>query len=174
VQGLLAIGVAKRHPAAVRGLLVMQTGDWAAEAHWGGSVLDPQGQLRVPHVGQVMFRLGREKMAVDWWARFACGPDFDVEGLQREARRLVRSHCCYALASLTQKWFGRAEPELVVQTPATVVWGLADRSHAATDRRSILRYLPGARLIELERIGHFTDLEAIETVGREAAVLVSV
>lgn len=171
--GLMAIGVAKRHPALVRALLVMQTGDWAAEARWGGALLDPKGQLRAPHAGQVMFRLAREKMAVDWWAKFAAGPDLDVEALQREARLLVRQHCCYALASSLQHLCARAvEPDLIVSTPATVVWGLADRSHAGTDRASILRYLPQAQWVELDRVGHFADLEAIEVVQREAAKLI--
>jgi pimeloyl-ACP methyl ester carboxylesterase len=171
VQGLVAIGVARRHPALVRGLVVMQTGDWAAQARWGGAVLDPQGLLRRPHTGQVAFRLAREKMAVDWWAAFAAGPDFDVATLQHEARRLVRGHCCYALASLAQKWFGRAEPELVVDTPARIVWGLADRSHAGTERATLQRYLPHAAVTELPRVGHFVDLEAIDTMREEVRQL---
>ncbi len=98
VQGLVTIGVAKRHPALVRGLVVMQTGDWAAESRWGRD----------------------------------------------------------------------AEPDLVVDAPARVVWGLADKSHADTDRATLLRYLPQAQVTELERVGHFVDLEAID-VMREMA-----
>lgn len=163
VQGLVALALAKRHPELVRALIVAQTGDWAAEVAWGPA-LDPRGALQAPFAGQIGFRLTREKGAVDWWAAFACGPDFDVATLQAEARTLVRHHCAYALASLTQKWFGGDAPDLAVTVPVTVIWGLADRSHAATDRGSILRYAPHAVIIEVPRAGHFVDLEAIATV----------
>lgn len=166
VQGLVALAVARRHPELVRSLLMLQTGDWAAEVAWG-PMLDPRGVLKAPFAGQLGFRLTREKAAVDWWARFAAGPDFDVAALQDQARTLVRNHCCYALASITQKWFGGDAPDLRVDTPATVIWGLADRSHAATDRASILTCVPHARIVEVERAGHFADLEAIPTVRAE-------
>ena len=166
VQGLVALALAKRHPELARALIVAQTGDWAAEVKWGPA-LDPRGALKVPFAGQVGFRLTREKGAVDWWAAFAAGPDFDVAALQAEARKLVRHHCAYALASVTQKWFGGEVPDLGVTLPVTALWGLADRSHAVTDRASILNYAPHARVIEIERAGHFTDLEAVEIVRAE-------
>ena len=163
VQGLVALALLKRHPELVRALIVAQTGDWAAEVAWGPA-LDPRGALRAPFAGQVGFRLTREKGAVDWWAAFAAGPDFDVVKLQAEARTLLRHNCAYALASLTQMWFGGEAPDLAVTLPVIVIWGLADKSHAATDRKSILRYAPHAALIEVERGGHFVDLEAIGVI----------
>ena len=166
VQGLVAIAIAERHPQLVRALLILQTGDWAAEVAWGPA-LDPRGALGVPFAGQVGFRLTREKGAVDWWARHAAGPDFDVSGLQAEARTLVRNHCCYALASVVQKWFGGPVPTLTASQPATVIWGLADASHATTDRGSIRTHLPQARMVDVERAGHFADLEAVPTVRAE-------
>jgi pimeloyl-ACP methyl ester carboxylesterase len=176
VQGLVALGVARARPELVRALVVLQTGDWATECHWGGAVLDPKGLLRRPHVGQVGFRLAREAMAVDWWARYAAGPGLDLPAVQQEARQLMRSHCCYALASLSQKWFGREqEPDLQVSgMPATVVWGLADASHRTTDaaqRRSVLRYLPQACYVELPGVGHFADLEAVPALRQEVLAL---
>lgn len=166
VQGLVALALAKRHPQLVAALIVAQTGDWAAQVAWGPA-LDPKGALKVPFAGQVGFRLTREKGAVDWWAGFAAGPDFDVATLQAEARMLVRNHCAYALASLTQKWFGGVAPDLAVTLPVTVIWGLADRSHAGTERASILTCAPHARIVEVTRAGHFVDLEAAATVRAE-------
>jgi pimeloyl-ACP methyl ester carboxylesterase len=166
VQGLVALALAKRHPELVAALIVAQTGDWAAEVAWGPA-LDPKGVLKVPLAGQIGFRLTCEHAAVDWWAAFAAGPDFDVAALQAEARTLVRHHCAYALASITQKWFGGDPPDLAVTLPVTAIWGLADRSHAATDRASILTCAPHARIVEVVRAGHFADLEAIATVRAE-------
>lgn len=166
VQGLVALAFARRHPELVCGLIVAQTGDWAAEVAWG-PMLDPRGALKAPFAGQIGFRMTREAGAVDWWAPYAAGPDFDVAALQAGARTLVRNHCCYALASITQKWFGGPVPELAVDLPVTVIWGLADMSHAATDRASILNHAPHARFVEVERAGHFIDLEAIATIRAE-------
>lgn len=166
VQGLVALGVARAEPALVTALLVLQTGDWAAEVAWGPA-LDPKGLLKGPFTGQIGFHLTRERAAVDWWAAFAAGPDFDLAALQAEARTAIRHHCCYALASITQKWFGAAAPDLGVSQPVTAIWGLADRSHVATDRLSIRSHAPHARVVEVERAGHFADLEAIATVRTE-------
>lgn len=166
VQALVALAIARRHPERVAGLIVAQSGDWAAEIAWAPA-LDPKGLLKMPFEGQLRFRLTRERAAVDWWAAFAAGPDFDVATLQAEARTLVRNHCCYALASITQKWFAGAAPDLAVTQPVTAIWGLADKSHATTDRTSILTHAPHACIVEVERAGHFVDLEAIATVREQ-------
>lgn len=166
VQALVALAIARRHPGLVAALIVAQSGDWAAEIAWAPA-LDPKGLLKAPFQGQLRFRLTRERAAVDWWAAFAAGPDFDVAALQAEARTLVRNHCCYALASITQKWFADAAPDLAVAQPVTAIWGLAEKSHAATPRASILTHAPHARIVEVERAGHFTDLEAIDVVRAE-------
>lgn len=171
-QGLVALALAKRHPHLVAALIVAQTGDWAAEVAWGPA-LDPKGVLQLPFAGQVGFRLTCERAAVDWWAPFAAGPDFDVATLQAEARTLIRHHCAYALASITQKWFGGDVPDLSVTLPVTAIWGLADPSHAATDRSSILTCAPHARIVEVGRAGHFVDLEAIAVVREELDRLTS-
>lgn len=172
VQGLVALALARLHPDLVRALIVGQTGDWAAEVAWGPAI-GPRGALKAPFAGQIGFRLTREKGAVDWWAAFAAGPDFDVARLQAEARTLVRHHCAYALASVTQKWFGGDAPDLGVTLPVTAIWGLADKSHAATDRASILTCAPHARIVEVERAGHFIDLEAVPTLRGELDRLTS-
>lgn len=172
VQALVALAIARRHPGLVAALIVAQSGDWAAEIAWAPAI-DPKGLLKAPFEGQLRFRLTRERAAVDWWAAFAAGPDFDVEAMQAEARTLVRNHCCYALASITQKWFGGAVPELAVSQPVTAIWGLADKSHAATDRGSILTHAPHARIVEVERAGHFADLEAVAVVRAELDRLVA-
>ena len=172
VQGFVAIAIARTRPELVRGVLVLQCPDWVGARHWGGKVLDPRGVLARPFAGQIAFRLGCERTAVDWWAPFAAGPAFDVARLQDGARRVIREHGAYALASLTQKWFGRPDaPVLSCDAPATVIWGLADRSHEATQRNGILSYIPQARFVEIDGIGHFADLEAPAELETEAHAL---
>lgn len=166
VQGLVALGMARAHTSLVRAVMVLQTGDWAAEIAWAPAI-DPKGVLKVPFVAQIGYRATRERASIDWWAAHAAGPDLDLGALQAEARTVFRNHGCSALATLTQKWFGGGAPDLGVELPVTAIWGLADRSHAATDRLSILNHAPHARIVEVERAGHFADLEAVPIVRAE-------
>ena len=63
------------------------------------------------------------------------------------------------------------EPKVTI--PAAIIWGLADKSHAATDRQSVKRYAPDAQYIEWDGIGHFTDIEAPEKLAEVALSLLS-
>jgi len=67
----------------------------------------------------------------------------------------------FALASAYQKHLAGPEPDFgIIGQPALAVWGELDRSHAQTQRDSILRYVPGAKLVSLPEAGHFPELEA--------------
>jgi pimeloyl-ACP methyl ester carboxylesterase len=52
--------------------------------------------------------------------------------------------------------------------PTAVIWGLEDKSHANTDRRSILRFAPNASYEEIDDLGHFPDLENPELIAQTA------
>ena len=171
VQGLIAARVAEMIPDKLAGLIIAQTGDFPAQKIWSCDLLDAQGNLRRPFEGQIKFRLAREKATVDWWTPFVAGPNLPLETFQQEARTVLRSGCCYALASMIQNLSEMEAPELRPAVPTSILWGLADQSHAATDKRSILRYAPDADYAELEGVGHFTDLEAPETIAAEAEKL---
>ena len=174
VQGLIAARVAEIVPDHLAGLIIAQTADFAAERVWSGEVLDAQGNLARPFEGQVSFRLARERATVDWWAAFVAGPKLPLEAFQKEARSVLRCGCSNALASLMQKWNALDPlPEFRPQVPAAIIWGLADKSHTATDRRTVLRYAPDATYIERDDIGHFPDLEAPELIADTAADLLS-
>jgi len=173
VQGLVAARMAEINPKVCSGLIICQTGDFAAEQKWSGGALDPKGLLKSPFVGQIGFRLHREESTIDWWSAFAAGPKLDIERFQTEARKMQQSGCCYALASQVQAWMDNDnDREMAPPVPTAIIWGLADKSHVNTDRRSIFRYAPDASYQEIDDLGHFPDLEDPELIAQTALALI--
>ena len=164
IQGLYAARIATIMGDELAGVIIGQTGDFAAEDKWihaalGGAI------LAQPFAGQVGFRLNRVKTTIDFWIPFAAGPLAPVAALQDEARKIQAASCCYALASQVQKLAEIDDPMIDVRIPAAIFWGLSDKSHAATDRKSVRKYAPEAVYTEWEDIGHFADIEAPEKIA---------
>ena len=64
--------------------------------------------------------------------------------------------------SLIQSWFGPgiADPSFPpFSQPALAVWGMNDRSHRKSDKRSLLNIAPHALYVERENVGHFPEIE---------------
>ncbi len=171
-QGLYAARMSEIMGDRLAGVIIAQTGDFAEEGKWVNAVLGG-AVLAKPFEGQIGFRLSREKTSIDYWIPFAAGPDAPVAMLQEEARKVQHAGCCYALASQIQKLADGSVREPKVTIPAAIIWGLADKSHATTDRRSVQRYAPDARYIEWDSVGHFTDIEAPEKLGEVALSLLT-
>jgi pimeloyl-ACP methyl ester carboxylesterase len=166
IQGLFAARMSEIMGDGLAGVIIAQTGDFPAEGKWVYEVLGG-AQLAVPFEGQIGFRLGRKKVSIDYWIPFAAGANAPVARLQEEARKVQACGCAYALASQVQK-LRDAPDTLNVTIPSAIVWGLGDRTHAKTDRRSVKRYAPNATYEEWEDIGHFIDIEAPEKIAEVA------
>jgi len=174
VPGLVAARIAELIPERLTGLIMAQTGDFQAESVWCDDVIDPKGALKRPFEGQIEFRSVREQATIDWWAKFAAGPNLALTQFQAEARNVQRAGCCYALATLVQTLSAlNPAPELRPMIPASIIWGLQDKSHLSTDRQSIRRYAPHAAFLELEDVGHFADIEAPEAFAGAALSLIA-
>ncbi|MGB3457607.1 MAG: alpha/beta hydrolase [Litorimonas sp.] len=171
VQGLFAARMAERRPALTDALIVAQTGDIPASQAWASSGLDPKGLLAKPWLGQIGFRRNRS-VTIDWWLPYAAGPSLPVERLQDVARAVQAKGCAYALASQLQ-WLSRLGPDDLPRPtqPTAILWGLEDRSHRDTDRRSALNLSPAATYGEHAAIGHFVDLEDPDLIRDTALAL---
>jgi pimeloyl-ACP methyl ester carboxylesterase len=172
IQGLMAARMAEIMGDDLAGVIIAQTGDFQEEGKWVHKVLGG-AVLAQPFTGQIGFRLNRGKTSIDYWIPFAAGPEAPVAMLQDEARKIQHAGCCYALASQVQKLGTLALPSLNVKIPAAIVWGLADKSHAGTDRHSVQKYAPNASYSEWDGIGHFTDIEAPEALAALALDLLA-
>lgn len=157
-----ALQLAARQPELIEGLFLMQAPVWSEEQRWVKRV-DPKGQLNWPILGQVAMAFSKEKLTNIWYklalqdrTNFTHFRDVALDGFKHRA--------CYCLASMFQAW-GRVNeyaPEHAIQQPVMVVWGLGDKTHLPTDKRSILHYVPNAHYEEWPDAGHFPELEQTE------------
>ncbi len=121
-QGLIAIRVAEIIPNHLRGIIVAQSGDFAAECSWCDSIPDPKQLLRRPFIGQIEFREDRERLAIDWWSSVAAGPLLPLEDFQSVARDVMRRGSCYALATFVQELHSlNPPPALHTSLPAEIM-----------------------------------------------------
>jgi pimeloyl-ACP methyl ester carboxylesterase len=169
VPAYSALWLATRRPELVSGLVLMQAPDWPQELHWKQG-RDPKNILGRPYVGQVLLRVLRRRRAALWY-RLALGRRELLEPFSAVTDCSFEHGGGFALASAFQKHLAGPEPDFGTPVqPALVVWGEADRSHPHTDKASILRYLPQARMVQLEDVGHFPELEAPQRFAAELRV----
>ena len=121
---------------------------------------DPRGILGRPWLGQVLLRLLKRKRAGSWY-RLAVGHRQYVAPFTAQTEQAFAHGACFSLASAFQHFLVADAPAIEPpRQPALVVWGGADRSHAETDKESIRRHLPQARIVHFDSAGHFPELEA--------------
>jgi pimeloyl-ACP methyl ester carboxylesterase len=166
VPAYSALWLAGHHPEMVRGLVLMQAPDWRQELRWKHG-RDPKGILGRPYLGQILLRLLRRRRAGLWY-RMALGRQDLLEPFTRTTQCAFDQGAGFSLASAFQRHLEGPEPAFgPIRQPALVVWGEADRSHRTTDRTSIRRYLPQARLVSFAEAGHFPELEAPQRFAAE-------
>ena len=166
VPAYSALWLAGRHPELVSGLVLMQAPDWPQELAWKHG-RDPKGILARPYIGQLLLRLLRRQRAGLWY-RLALGRQDLLEHFTDTTQCAFDHGAGFSLASAFQRHLNGPEPAFgSITQPALVIWGEADRSHQHTDRTSIRRYLPQARLISFAEAGHFPELEAPQRFAAE-------
>jgi len=166
VPAYSALWLAGRHPELVSGLVLMQAPDWPQELAWKHG-RDPKGILARPYIGQILLRLLRRRRAGLWY-RLALGRRELLEHFTDTTQCAFDHGAGFSLASAFQRHLNGPEPVFdSITQPALVIWGEADRSHPHTDRASIHRYLPQARLVHFAEAGHFPELEAPQRFAAE-------
>ena len=167
VAGLASRPLAARRRDAVVGLVRLQTPSPAGAAAWAARA-DRTGVLRMPLAGQLAMLTLHGKVIDSWYrAALAKGRADPLRApleAAAHAARAAGAHNCLATAFQA---IGHAHDDAVeapaLTCPALVLWGGADRSHAATDKRSAAAGLAGAvRLVEFPGAGHFPELKATD------------
>ena len=80
----------------------------------------------------------------------------DALGIGQATLAFSCAHGFYVVQGLLRE---DASALQVAHTPCTMVWGGLDRSHCATDARSVLDCVPHAQIVHFGDCGHFPDLE---------------
>ena len=158
VSGQIGLKLASEQPDLVSHLVLSQTPSWAEQMKWYHRV-DPEGRLGTPLLGQLLLAFGKRKVARGWY-RIAT-PDAEIASrFDRLAQAGFDQGAAYVLATAFQKLASEPEPHFgELQQNALLLWGMKDRTHRQTDRRSTLVHLPNGSYLEFEEAGHFPELE---------------
>jgi pimeloyl-ACP methyl ester carboxylesterase len=160
-NGFYAIAAAKRVPQRIRRLLLCQTPGLSVMPAW--TLRNVPRPIRTPVLGQLLMRAARRKFAHTWYG-MAMPPDQPSRPQRAEFRatadRALTQGGCFCLAGVVQGLTRAQESDVAgVKTPATLLWGDADRSHKHTRAESLLELLPQATIRHFPDCGHFPDLE---------------
>ena len=159
VAGLSAVGIARRYPEMVEGLVATQMPSWSEERKWLHS-WDKGGVMTAPFWAQGLGHYYKTRK-VHLAHRIITNKNRGE--LMELSRVTLAQGASNPLATACQCYLLEGEPDAlgVVEQPAVAVWGDADRSHdrAGTDKRSVLRYLPNANVVHLPEAGHFLEVE---------------
>ncbi|MFB9291635.1 alpha/beta fold hydrolase [Pseudoduganella plicata] len=159
-NGFYAMRAAQIAPHRVTSLFLAQTPSLSAMHAW--TIRNVPWPLRMPIIGQVAGWAFRRRAANAWYDT-ALPRDSDRVFYRHHARHALARGACFCLAGVVQGLMREAIMAVRINcTPCTMVWGSMDRSHRATDARSLLACVPHADIIYFKDCGHFPDLERPE------------
>ncbi|MFQ5458000.1 MAG: alpha/beta fold hydrolase [Myxococcota bacterium] len=161
VAGQIGLKLACEQPDLVSHLALIQTPSWAEQIKWSRRV-DPKRRISTPVLGQLLLALGKRKVARGWYA-IATPDAATAERFDRVAREGFDRGAAYSLASAFQKLSSEPDPRFgTLNQRALVLWGMQDRTHRRTEKRSALAHLPNGTYLEFGEAGHFPELEQPE------------
>ena len=160
----VGIALAQLRPDLVGRLMLQQVPSYPEAQRWAKGA-DVAGLIATPWLGQLLVQLAARPIARHWYgaALPVDSADATYHRFTEPTLRSLDLGACFSLASAYQALFaGEAPGPCRLDQPVFALWGDADRTHAGTDRSSILRALPGARLETFHGCGHFPGLERPE------------
>lgn len=155
-----ALDIAARYPELCSRLIIIQTPSWSEEMKWKKR-RDPQGLISMPVVGQMLFPKMMKARAPAWYdLSMAATPH--VEHFCTCTATVFDQGATFALPTMFQNYLvGGEAPFAVPEQPALAVWGNQDASHADTDKTSSLMLAKSVKLVTLDHVGHFPELEDV-------------
>ncbi len=153
-----SIALANRYPDMVSHLAMIQAPCWQQEQAWKHR-LDPHRILNRAIVGQLFIKAKKRQVARQW-VNFASGTKKFAHAATPLIDHQLRRGGCYCLASAMQYCLPTTSPTLShIEQPATLVYGVKDKSHGGTDFTSIREYGDHITLAPIDIAGHFPELE---------------
>jgi len=159
-NGFYAIKTAQEFPDRINRLILSQTASTQAMKKWTKNAIPEV--LKYPVIGQVVNIFSEKKFAKVWY-KYALPKNTDKLKYQNTALNALKNGGCFCLSSLVQGLEKEINKSLKIEgIPTSLIWGLKDFTHKATDKKSILQHIPNCEIIEFEDCGHFPELEATE------------
>ncbi|WP_225408414.1 alpha/beta fold hydrolase [Stigmatella hybrida] len=154
----IALQIAAKDPQLVTRLMLWQSPSWEQQVTWAREV-DKKKVLSRPVLGQLSTAFKPDQIGLGWY-RASLAKNRYSDFMPTLSQALTQgAFCC--LGSLWQQWFyGYTPPAVRVEQPALVSWGMADRTHARSDKESIGSQLSRAQWHRFQHAGHSPELEA--------------
>lgn len=163
--GMAAIDIAVRYPSLVSALTLIQTTDWEGFQRWRAA-RDPKKILAKPFLGQIAMRKMGPKRAPDWF-RLATGNKAMIEPFCQCTAETMAEGAGWPLASAYQRYLAPGPSPLgQPKQPVLVIWGKADKSHGPDAPIRAKALGDNVRVVELDHVGHFGDIEDTPLVYR--------
>lgn len=163
--GMAAVDIAVRYPALVSALTLIQTTDWEGFQRWREK-RDPKKILAKPFLGQIAMREMGPKRAPDWF-RLATGNKAMIEPFCQCTAETMAEGAGWPLASAYQRYLAPGPSPLgQPKQPVLVIWGKADKSHGPDAPIRAKALGDNVRVVELDHVGHFGDIEDTPLVYR--------
>ena len=163
--GMAAVDIAARRPDLVARLALIQTTDWEGFQAWR-KARDPKNILGKPFLGQMaMKKLGPSRSPA--WFRLAVGRQEMIEPFCQCTAETLEQGAGWNLASAYQRYLAPGPSPLGrPEQPILVLWGKADKSHGPEAPVRAKNLGAQVRVVELDGVGHFGDLEDVDQAYR--------
>ncbi|MGE0791313.1 MAG: alpha/beta fold hydrolase [Sandaracinaceae bacterium] len=157
--GLVVTELATAHPERVRRLVILDSPGRAYTREDHARLL---ARFRVRHVGELMVPARdedvRRMMAVAYYdPPFA--PDFVLSQIRGELYPPERRRTLYAILDSLERDLPRLTHRAHPTAPTLVIWGDGDPIFPLAIARRLVRQMPDARLVVIERARHTPNLE---------------
>jgi len=156
-----ALLVAQNNPEIVSHMIVMQVSSFDQQKKWAWK-MDMKGAISTKIIGQ-FFLITMKRKITQIWFFLASASKENAKKFRDIAWETQHRGACFCLSSALQKMFYEVNrfPSLKISQPTLVLWGMADKTHRRTNKKSIFEYLDESKVTyeEFEAIGHFPDLE---------------
>lgn len=161
--GMAAVDIAARRPELVSKLALIQTTDWQGFQNWRDA-RDPKKILAKPVLGQMaMKKLGPSRAPA--WFKLATGNTAMIEPFCQCAAETLEHGAGWPLASAYQRYLKPGPSPLArPKQKMLIIWGKADKSHGPDAPERAKHLGDNVRIVELGHVGHFGDLEDVDTV----------
>ncbi len=153
-----AIDVASRYPELCSHLIAIQVPSWSEEMRWKKR-RDPKGIVSTPFLGQLLFPRMMKPRASAWYEHSMADTPC-VAHFCSCTEQAFDQGATFALPTMFQNYLSADQaPFDTPSQPTLAMWGEQDQSHAETDKSSSLSLAKNCKLVRLDHVGHFPELE---------------
>lgn len=162
VAAYIGLPIANSMSDKIAKVILLQAPSWEEERKWV-SRIDPNYVIRRPIIGQIMMSRMKIKLKVaKFWYKSVLADRENYKPFLEKTKLQFDHKGCYCLASMLQQFLKENPTFEPINQETIVIWGLKDKSHLVTDKKSILTLTRNPQYHEWEDAGHFPELEQTE------------